>query len=165
MSGYDLKQLIPWSVGNFWREGYGQIYPALRELEKQKLVVKQTQRQKGKPDRNEYSLTAAGRKRLAAWLAVAPQPDVPRNELLLKLFFGSRAPLAVSLVHLEERRRACEQEIAGLSAIGKRIEAEHGKHPDRPFWEITLSCGDHMARAELAWCEESLKKLKKLERR
>ena len=25
MSGYDIRQLIPWSIGQFWSESYGQI--------------------------------------------------------------------------------------------------------------------------------------------
>jgi PadR family transcriptional regulator AphA len=31
MSGYDLGQTIRESIGHFWNESYGQIYPNLRE--------------------------------------------------------------------------------------------------------------------------------------
>lgn len=160
MSGYDLKQLTAWSVGHFWREGYGQIYPTLRQLEKQRFVTKRTQRQKGKPDRNVYSLTEAGHRRLKEWLALAPHPEVPRNELLLKLFFGGQVPASISRDHLEEHRQGCERELKDYAEIRERLAREQKDHPDRPFWEMTLSYGEHVARARLAWCDEALKKLK-----
>src|ERR1700691_4128902 len=90
MSGYDLGQMIRVSIGHFWNESYGQIYPNLKKLEAQELVTAKTERQKGKPDRNIYSITPKGRERVALWLALPPQPEVPRNEMLLKLFFGSQ---------------------------------------------------------------------------
>ncbi len=39
MSGYDLGQLIRISVGHFWRESYGQIYPNLKKLASDGLVT------------------------------------------------------------------------------------------------------------------------------
>jgi PadR family transcriptional regulator AphA len=160
MSGYDLKQLSAWSVGHFWRESYGQIYPTLRQLEKQRLVTRRTQRQKGKPDRNEYSITNAGRNRLKKWLALPPNREVPRNELLLKLFFGGQVSGLISRNHLEEHRQSCELELSDYAEVRRRLGNEHKNHPDRPFWEMTLNYGEHMARAQMAWCEESIKKLK-----
>src|ERR1700761_1644592 len=70
MSGYDIRQLIPQSIGHFWSESYGQIYPALKALTTEGLVTKKTERKKGRPDRNIYSLTEAGRKQLTEWLAI-----------------------------------------------------------------------------------------------
>ena len=29
-SGYDIKQTIETSIGHFWNESYGQIYPILK---------------------------------------------------------------------------------------------------------------------------------------
>ncbi len=159
-SGYDLKQLSAWSVCHFWREGYGQIYPTLQQLAKQRLVTKKTQRQKGKPDRNIYSLTPAGHERLKQWLAEPAGSEVPRNELLLKLFFGQWVSGAISRSQLEDHRRQWKQQLTEYAAIRKRLLEEHEKDSGRPFWEITLSYGEHMAKAQLAWSEEALKKLK-----
>ena len=38
MSGYDLGQNIRGSVGFFWNESYGQIYPNLKKLAAEGLV-------------------------------------------------------------------------------------------------------------------------------
>ena len=51
MSGYDIRQLIPQSIGHFWSESYGQIYPGLKRLAAAGLVEKKTERKKGSPDR------------------------------------------------------------------------------------------------------------------
>jgi len=160
MSGYDLRQLIAWSVSHFWRESYGQIYPTLRQLEKQRLVSKKTRRQKGKPDRNLYSLTPAGHERLKQWLSLPATPEVPRNELLLKLFFGQWVSEEMSRSQVENRLQIWEQQLAEYAVIRKRLLAEHASSPGLPFWEITLSYGEHIAKAQVAWSEETLKKLK-----
>jgi PadR family transcriptional regulator AphA len=160
MSGYDLKQLIAWSVNHFWREGYGQIYPTLQQLEKQRLVTKKTQQQKGKPDRNLYSLTPAGRERLQQWLSEPASPEIPRNELLLKLFFGQWVPGETSRNQVESHRQLWKQRLVEYAAIRNRLSEQEKGNPGLPFWEMTLGYGEHIAKAQLAWADETLKKLK-----
>src|ERR1700729_1070565 len=91
MSGYDMRHLIAESIGPFWSERNGQIYPALKRMTAQGLVAKKTERTPGKPDRHVYSLTPAGAKRLREWLSTPVAEAVVRNELLLKVFFGAHA--------------------------------------------------------------------------
>jgi PadR family transcriptional regulator AphA len=164
MSGYDLKQLSEWSVGHFWREGYGQIYPSLKRLAAAGLVRRKTEVNAGRPDRHVYTLTAAGRTKLEKWLHVAAEPDVPRNELLLKVFFGGLVPAKVSAQQVQEQMAECGRELEDLKATRARIERETGGHPQKPFWLMTLSYGEHMARARMEWCEETLEKLKRLKK-
>ena len=83
MSGYELRKLIGESIGNFWAESYGQIYPTLKRLEKAELVRSAEGERAGS---KVYSLTEAGSARLREWLGVAPKRQVPRSDLLLKLF-------------------------------------------------------------------------------
>src|ERR1700733_2527725 len=127
MSGYDLKQLSSWSVGHFWREGYGQIYPALKAMRSAGLISRKTERTAGRPDRHVYSLTAAGRTELNLWMGRSVIDEVPRNELLLKLFFGGQAPLSVSREHVAEHRRRNESALATYADIRKRLEKEAAK--------------------------------------
>src|SRR5271154_4939079 len=86
MSGYDLGQMVRASIGHIWSESYGQIYPNLKKLAAGGLVSRKTEKHKGRPDRHIYSITNKGREQLARWLAVPPQAEIPRNEMLLKLF-------------------------------------------------------------------------------
>ena len=90
MSGYEIKQAIQRSTGFFWSESEGQIYPALAEcVEKgwatyQEEATKTTSRTK-----KTYKITNVGKKELTSWLSKKVQPNMLRNELLLKLFFGN----------------------------------------------------------------------------
>ena len=161
MSGYDLGQTIRESVGHFWNESYGQIYPNLKKLAAGGFVTARTERQKGKPDRQIYSITQKGRERVATWLAVPPQPEIPRNELLLKLFFGGQAPLEISIEHV---KRMMESESAVLRVIGS-IEKEirkNGQYSDVPYWMMAVRFGQLELEAHQCWARETLAELNKL---
>ena len=162
MSGYDLGQAIRTSVGFFWNESYGQIYPNLKKLAAEGFVIAKRERQKGKPERHVYSITKKGRERLAAWLAVAPQPEIPRNELLLKLFFGAQISPDISIEHVE---RMMKQELAYLREF-RRIELEeiskNLQYPDAPYWKMAARFGQLELEAHLRWGEETLSELNKI---
>ena len=162
MSGYDLGQAIRTSVGFFWNESYGQIYPNLKMLAAEELVTSKRERQKGKPDRHIYAITKKGRERLAAWLAVEPQAEIPRNELLLKLFFGAQISPDISIEHVE---RMMKQELAYLREF-RRIELEeiskNLQYPDAPYWKMAARFGQLELEAHLRWGEETLSELNKI---
>jgi len=161
MSGYDLGQTIRASVGHFWNESYGQIYPNLKRLEAEGFVTSKTERQKGKPDRHIYSITKKGRERLVAWLAVKPQPEIPRNELLLKLFFSAQASAEIAIQHVE---RMVENESGALRGF-KQIEeqlAKNKEYPDSPYWMMALRFGLLEVKSHLRWGEETLDELRKI---
>ena len=48
-SGYDMRRTIQGSVGYFWGESYGQIYPTLRRLTAEGLITPHGQAAKGRP--------------------------------------------------------------------------------------------------------------------
>jgi DNA-binding PadR family transcriptional regulator len=163
MSGYTMRSVISQSIGHFWSESFGQIYPALRQLTAKGLVEKKTERQKGRPDRHVYSLTAKGKERLKQWLIMPPADAVPRNELLLKLFFGSHAPIDVSRDNVRAliaRQEAALKIYAGIRSELKKSKAED---PQLPFWLMTLSYGSHYSEAMVQWGRETLKQLDAME--
>jgi PadR family transcriptional regulator AphA len=165
MSGYDIRQLISQSIGHFWSESYGQIYPGLKRLAAAGLVVKKTKRGKGSPDRHVYSLTAEGREQLRRWLKVPVAKEVPRNELLLKLFFGAQVAPNVSREHVQDYLERQQKELQVYGAIAKKLRKEEAKDPQLPFWLMTLSMGRHRSAAMVKWCKETLAELEALERR
>ena len=60
MSGYDLGLAVRASIGHFWNESYGQIYPNLKSLAADGCVARKTEKQEGRPDRQIYSITKKG---------------------------------------------------------------------------------------------------------
>ncbi len=164
MSGYDLGQAIRESVGFFWNESYGQIYPNLKNLAAKGFVTARTERQKGKPDRYIYSITKKGRERLAAWLAVAPQAEIPRNELLLKLFFGAQLPAEILIGYVEEMVQKESALIQKCVETNEAVKAQE-QFPDTPYWLMAARFGQLELEAHLRWAEETLTELKKLARK
>ena len=86
MSGYTLREQIRDTLGHFWSESFGQIYPALAELERQGLVERHAS---DDARSNRYSITASGIARLRELLSEPPQVPKPRSGLMLRLFFGA----------------------------------------------------------------------------
>jgi DNA-binding PadR family transcriptional regulator len=164
MSGYDIRALIPQSIGHFWSESYGQIYPGLKRLAAKGLIEKKTERQKGRPDRHVYSLTPTGRAHLREWLEVPVVGEVPRSELLLKLFFGVHAPVSVSREHVSAFVARHEEAITVYAAIAKELRQKRAGDPQLPFWLMTLSFGRHRSDAFVSWGRQTLKELDAIEK-
>lgn len=165
MSGYDLRRLTERSTANFWSESFGQIYPSLKRLMEGGLVAMKEQRTDGQRLRKVYRLTGEGRARLKEWLAEPCGVQVRREELLLKLFFGDRAPRGAMRAAVEERRERLRAELERYAAFRKEIASEAGRHPAAPYWMLTLECGVVEATAALGWCERTLAELGRLEGR
>ena len=162
MSGYQIKEVIGRTIGHFWTEGYGQIYPSLKQLDEAGLVNSRVEQTAGKPDRHVYTLTDAGWEELRHWLGQPVESHRPgRSELLLKLFFGRHAVTGTNLDHVHRHRQLMATLIAQYQAIEAELETEAS--PDQPYWLITLRHGLHVARASLAWCDETITRLTELE--
>lgn len=157
MSGYDVKSALEATVGHFWQESFGQIYPILRQLVSEGLATVDTERTPRHPERYVYSVTPQGLAELNRWLAEpVGHQQRPRHELLLKLFFGANLPPEVTLGLVERHR----EEVEALLGLYGEIEAELLRVPvedaqARPFWLATLRYGQLTAQATLRWCEET----------
>ena len=154
-SGYDLKKRIESSIGHFWRESYGQIYPNLKDLERTGHVTSELERQEGRPDKKVYTITKAGRGALERWLEELPKPSPPRNELLLNLFFAHHAP-GRAAEHVKEYKQRFGEDLETYKGVERWLETEHAGHPALPYWLMTLSYGRLEAEALLKWCDETL---------
>lgn len=162
MSGYDLGRAIRDSVGHFWNESYGQIYPTLRQLADQGFVTSREERSHGRPDRRVYAITPQGRQRLRAWLELPPQPEVPRNELLLKFFFGDQVPPRVLIGHLERMAAEHRAILHLLAAAGTASRQAEGQQPAARYWRLAARFGQLELEAHLRWSEEALGELEML---
>lgn len=159
LSGYDIRKAIESSVGYFWSESYGQIYPALKRLTAEGLIAPSLPASKPRQRRQEYSLTEAGRVSLREWLAMPFQNDPPRNEFLLKLFFGREAPASVTLGHVRELQERNRSSLATMLEIERVATTQGAQNPHQPFWMLTLGLGIAMTRAALEWGESALSQL------
>ena len=165
MSGYDLGLTIRSSVGHIWNESYGQIYPNLKKMAADGLVTAKVERQKGKPDRTIYTITKRGHERLVHWLTVPPQPEIPRNEFLLKLFFGARIPTEILIGWVEHLVESESAVLRELTRVEREEIAQNRHYPGAPYWKMAARFGQLELKAHLKWAEETLNELRKIARK
>ncbi len=162
MSGYDIKQAVSESVGNFWSESFGQIYPALHRMEDSGWIerVSGDLDDAGGRPKQSYGLTRRGREVLAEWLSEPPVPRKDRNELLLKVFFGTQGDLGAIIGHVGERMANVQQDLKRYASIREGLEGDKAEHADAALWRLTVRYGELERKAQLAWCREALKILR-----
>jgi DNA-binding PadR family transcriptional regulator len=163
LSGYEIHKAIEDNFGSFWGESYGQIYPSLKRLAAEGLIEPCKPTTAPKKRRQEYALTDAGRTRLREWLAAPFQNDPPRNEFMLKLFFGREAAPGVSIAHVRELQKRNQRSLAMLEGIEKMANQHQSQNPHKPYWMLTLSLGIALTRAALDWGESALAELASIE--
>lgn len=153
MSGYEIKAFVDKTVRFFWAASYGQIYPELRRLAGAGLISGESKPSGGRR-RTVYSLTAAGRKELRAWLTVEPDVVEMRDEGLLKLFFADAADPSAAIDILEAKRRHHLDMVESL----REIEPHAAAAPER-FPHIVATYGIECNQWMADWCERVAREL------
>jgi len=158
MTGYTVRDVIHTRLGSFWSESFGQVYPALARLRAEGLVDSGTGDRTGS---SIHRLTDAGRARLVELMLEPPVSTRPRNGVLLRLFFGDAIGADACRRLVEQTRDRARALLAELEVA--RRETETGvDEAQRPYRLLTISAGEHSARAAIAWAEESLAVLRTL---
>lgn len=158
LTGYAVREAITTHLGAFWSESFGQIYPALARLRAEGLIEADAGPRDGS---SVHRLTARGRARLLELLREEPTVAPPRNGVLLRVFFGDvLGPRAVRDL-VAENRAAAEQRLSALAAA--RVASADDPPEQRPYRLMTISAGEHSARAAIAWADETLAALDALE--
>jgi PadR family transcriptional regulator AphA len=151
-SGYDLDQLAGRSLVYFWRPAKSKIYAVLPRLVAHGLAATRHVAQSGRPDKQLYRLTAAGRRSLRHWLDEDElPPTATRSALLLKLFFGAQADEAKVRATLVEWRDRAAAQLAALREIEARIDPEGDFFP-----YLTLLHGIEDAESTFRWADDAL---------
>lgn len=153
MSGYAVREAIREVLGHFWSESYGQIYPALAQLQRDGLIEAGEGSRAGS---SVFTLTRQGRKRLKELLAEPYQTVPPRNGLLLRLFFGHSLGDEACRELLRQAKADAQAQLATFTAIRAEMEADGEDGAHQRYILLTVSAGEHSARATIAWADESL---------
>ena len=179
MSGYDLNRILDETFGYVWTAPHSQIYPALRQMEREGLIEANVQHT-GDRERRVYRVLEAGHEYLRTW---ASEPIIYNGE-------RDTAHLKASMMHLLSFEE-CESLFRAhlnfyrqrLIIWESRIEAiESGRSPILQARLRNVDPADHAkliafklcsyegsvlrAKSEIAWAErglETVASLRKLE--
>ena len=145
--GYQLRARLQLALGPLARMlSAGQVYVTLNRLEKAGLVTAERVGQADRPDRKVYDLTAAGRERIAEWLADTSWPKPAPAEFHLKLVAAAAAGLGDPVRLVDTQRHAV---LAGLAATQRAALAE----PDGSVAGLLLEGVVLRLQADLRWLE------------
>ena len=154
-SGYDIRKAIEASLGNFWNESFGQIYPTLKALEGEGLAAKAAGMPGARAQRQAYVITAAGRACLEGWLREPASPHTYRVETLVKLFFAGLVGPGEARAHVARFRAEHAALVEKYRAIGVKLDQGCAGNPYLPYWKLTVDCGLTVGAAYMDWCERA----------
>ncbi|MHB1629376.1 MAG: PadR family transcriptional regulator [Bacilli bacterium] len=150
LSGYDIKTRFESSVSHFFEASFGGIYPALHRMERDGLVTKDVIAQDGRPNKNLFAVTEAGRHAFHLELKSALQPESIRSDFLLRVFFGRYATREQFIRWLEEERDRVVEKLRKLSELGAQCPAME------PYERKTLEYGLSQYEAQLRWVNQEI---------
>ena len=153
-SGYDLLKLVGKAIGNVWAPARSQLYAVLPRLAAAGLAESRHVRQKQRPDKQLYRITAAGRDALAAWHETVEPGD--SEAVLLKLFVGGLTSPDVLIEHVEQFKRDAEERLAEFRAI----EPTNTRRGHDYFHYFLLRLGIERRLLDIRWADEVLEALR-----
>jgi PadR family transcriptional regulator AphA len=132
---YELAQQMGRALGQFWPRAESKLYE-----EPKKLVAlgmaRASAEQVGRRPRTVYSITAKGRRALAAWVPTPGAGPSLEFEGLVKVFFADHGTKADLLAAIERvRAEVAERSAQGVEICRGYLDGE-GPFPERLPWII-----------------------------
>jgi len=164
-SGYDIKKVCDSSIGHFWNENFGHIYPVLQRMEDEGLITKEVQQNEGRPAKNIFSITEKGKEELDKWLLLPIEREPIRSELLLKIFLSRDVPVKNIIERIREIKSDSEKDLIKYSEIDGILRSGEVKVDKKSLvlWLTTINYGKQSEEAKIKWCDETIKSLEEIE--
>lgn len=150
-SGYDLKRFIDKSIGYFWQENYGHIYPVLGKMVDKGYLTCTVEPSVSPPTRKVYAITDEGTAVVRKWRLSPLEPMPFKSELLLRIFFTPEEEKESIIEMLREERA---RQIKLFEEYTECRTCEEEAIPLIPL--LTVMFGEHRAEFIIKWCDEAL---------
>ena len=158
LTGYDIKKRIDGAIGFFWKGSFGNIYPALGDMEKQGLIKKKEDKTSGKREKFFYHITKKGTESLKKWLEDDHVINELKYETLLKIYFGSAADKKITIHNIEVFEKQVKESLELLYVYRDNLKA-HLDNRDHLHYYLTVTFGIQTYEGYLKWCAEAKKVL------
>lgn len=104
MTGYDIAKEFSFQLANFWTARHSQIYPELKKLVDEKLLVFDIEITGEVLEKKVYTITEKGRKDFLKWLKKdEPMEPTPKNVFRLRLYFSNNLDVDTRIELLEHQ--------------------------------------------------------------
>ena len=153
MTGYDIKKRIDGAISFFWKGSFGNIYPALKDLESEKKITRKEVSGSGR-EKITYHITKEGKAALSSWIREEQASNEIRYETLLKLFFGGTESKQISLHNIEVFEKKVQHDLEMLTEYSDSLE-KYLNNEDHMYYYLTASFGIETYKAYLTWCEKA----------
>jgi len=178
LSGYDIKRLFDHTLSAMWGAAQSQIYKELRRMKELGWVEMEREEQEARPDRKIYSITDQGHEALRKWQAQPPEVFQLRDELLLKVLFGSFATpadlaqnLRASIAAHEMRLLEYRQNALFLPTRGSVQHNDRRPNPytvegeEDPYFRLVVRFAIEFEKTYIRWLYEALDEIEGRQRR
>jgi DNA-binding PadR family transcriptional regulator len=134
---YELAEQMRRALGLFWPRAESGIYREPKKLVDHGLVHA-TVEMVGRRPRTRYTITAAGRRALDAWVPTRGAGPVVEFEQLVKVFFAEHATKQDLLATLADTRAWVEDQAVATSGISREYLDGRGGYPERLPWLVIV---------------------------
>lgn len=156
LTGYDIKKRIDGAISFFWKGSFGNIYPALSDMEKSGLVEKHRADDGSRREKILYHITAKGIDALKEWLDTEQAANDLKYETLLKLYFGGAQNKDTSLKNIRHFEEQVRSDLAVLKVYKENLEKVMDQK-DHIYYYLTVTFGIDTYEAYLKWCGKAKK--------
>lgn len=156
LSGYDIKKKIDYMISHFWEVGFGQIYPTLKTMEEEGLVLKQSGGNQKGPERKLYSITEEGQAVLQGWLVLPEAREYVKYEILLKLFFGSTVSVRENRERIEAFMSRHMLNLDRMKIFSDNLKQVMNEDEDHLYYYLTVLFGEEVYQAYINWSKKAL---------
>ena len=126
MTGYDIGKEFNFQLAEFWSAKHSQIYPELKKLVDEKLIVFDIEISGDVLEKKVYTITEKGKKDFLKWLKKdEPMEPTPKNIFRLRMYFSNNLDLDTRLELLEHQLFQHQERISFLHSQMER----YGKVP------------------------------------
>lgn len=164
MTGYEIRGVFKDSLAFFWQAQTSQIYRELKELKARGWVTDVTVPQKGKPDKNVFSVTEAGREELRRWL-LEDRKETANSPLLMRTFFRGELTPEENIRYFEAMHRFAVEAMETMKQP-PAIAAEYERVIQDPrravYWNMTIEYGVMYMDLLRRWSEDCMQKLEEM---
>ncbi|MDO4535219.1 MAG: PadR family transcriptional regulator [Clostridium perfringens] len=123
MTGYDLGKEFNFQLAQFWNAKYSQIYPELKKLVSEDLIVYNIEISGDVLEKKLYSITEKGRKEFLDWLdKYHPMEATPKNIFRLRMYYSNNLDINTRINLLEHQLEQHKERISFLYSQMERYD-------------------------------------------